>query len=178
MEILINSMLEHSQYTEEISSWNLNSIISSARLHDLGKIAIPDCILNKPDKLTSDEFSIIQTHPIAGERIIDQMISRTGDEEFLHNAKLFVAFHHEHWDGTGYPYGLKKEEIPLQGRMMAVVDVYDALSSKRPYKKAFTNEETIEIIQKNAGTHLDPQITEIFCQIKDKIELAKVRISN
>ncbi|MCL2472203.1 MAG: response regulator [Treponema sp.] len=178
IKILIDAMVEHSVYVDEIHSWNLDSLISSARLHDLGKIAIPDIILNKPDKLTPEEFTIIKTHPVAGERIIDQMISRTGDEEFLHNAKLFVAYHHERWDGTGYPYGLKGAEIPLQGRIMAIVDIYDALTSQRPYKKAFSSEEAIGIIQKGSGTHFDPQIADIFCGIKDKLELARVRISS
>ena len=177
-KILLDAMMERSLFIDEIQGWNLVSVISSARLHDLGKISIPDSILNKPDKLTPEEFTVIKTHPVAGERTIEHMISRTGDEEFLHNAKLIAGYHHECWDGSGYPYGLKGKEIPLQGRIMAIVDVYDALTSKRPYKKAFTNEEAIGIIKKGSGTHFDPQITEIFCQLKDKLELAMVRISN
>jgi len=177
IEIILKAMIERGLYTDEIQKWDLCSVISSARLHDLGKIAIPDSILNKPDRLTPEEFSVIKTHCSAGERIIDHMISLTEGADFLQNAKLFAAFHHEKWDGTGYPYGLKETETPLHGRIMAIVDVYDALTSQRPYKKAFACEEAMQIINNDAGTHFDPNITEIFCMVKDKLELARVRIS-
>jgi len=176
--ILIDAMLMCKLYAEEMHGWDLDSVVSSARLHDLGKIAIPDSILNKPDKLTLEEFSIIKTHCVAGERIIDHMISRTGDVDFLYNAKLFAAYHHEKWNGAGYPYGLKETANPLHGRIMAIVDVYDALTSRRPYKKAFASEEAIRMIRNNAGTHFDPYITEIFCEMKDKLELARIRLSH
>ena len=177
-QILISAMLKHGLYAAEIQGWDLESVISSARLHDLGKIAIPDSILNKPDKLTPEEFSVIMTHCIAGELIIDHMISRTGATDFLYHARLFAAYHHEKWNGAGYPYGLKETDIPLHGRIMAVVDVYDALTSQRPYKKAFPCEEAVNIILKDAGTHFDPGIAEIFCETKDKLELAKIRLLN
>ena len=176
MEILINAMMERGLYTEEMRGWNMDAVISSARLHDLGKIAIPDSILNKPDKLTTEEIAVIKTHSVAGERIIDHMISRTGDADFLYHAKLIAAFHHEKWNGTGYPYGLKETDIPLQGRIMAIVDVYDALTSQRAYKKAFTTEDAIGIIQNDAGQHFDPEIAGVFCAIKDKLELAQARL--
>jgi len=176
MKILIDAMLEHGLYIDEICGWDLESVVSSARLHDLGKIASPDSILNKPDKLTPDEFSVIKTHPVAGERIIDHMISRTGDMDFLLNAKMFAAYHHEKWNGSGYSYGLKEMDIPLQGRIMSIVDVYDALTSVRPYKKAFTSEEAINIIRNDSGTHFDPRITDVFCEIESKLELARIRL--
>ena len=176
--ILLDAMIEHGLYIDEIRTWNLDSIVSSARLHDLGKIAIPDSILNKPDKLTSEEFSVIKTHSVAGERIIDHMIARTGEMEFLNNAKLFAAYHHEKWNGDGYPYGLHGAQIPLHGRIMAIVDVYDALTSERPYKKAFTGEEAARVIEDNSGTHFDPLIATVFCEMKDKIELVKNRLSS
>ncbi|MCL2881095.1 MAG: response regulator, partial [Treponema sp.] len=105
VKIFLNAMQERSLHLDEIQSWNFDSVVSSARLHDLGKVSIPDSILNKPDKLTSEEFSVIKTHPVAGERIIDEMISLSGDGDFLRNAKLIAGYHHEYWDGTGYPYG-------------------------------------------------------------------------
>jgi len=176
VEILISAMIERGSYIDDMSGWDMDSVISSARLHDLGKIAIPDSILNKPDKLSPDEFSIIKTHCGAGERIIDHMISRTGNADFLHNAKLFAAYHHEKWNGAGYPYGLRETATPLQGRIMAIVDVYDALTSQRPYKEAFSCDEAVNIILEDAGTHFDPRIAEIFCGLKDKLELAKVRL--
>jgi putative two-component system response regulator len=175
-KILINAMIERGLYTDELLTWNVDSAISSVRLHDLGKVAIPDTILNKPDKLTDDEFAIIKTHVIAGERIIYSMISDVGPMDFLQNAKLFLAYHHEKWDGSGYPYKAKGEHIPLQGRIMAIVDVFDALTSERPYKKAFSIEEAIKIIEDGAGTHFDPKIVEIFCQMKNELELVKAKL--
>lgn len=179
-KVLLDAMIEQGLYTDEIRSWDVDSVVSSARLHDLGKISIPDSILNKPDKLTPEEFIVIKTHSLAGEHLIDNMIERTGNAEFLHNAKMFAAYHHEQWNGTGYPYGLNEKEIPLQGRIMAIVDVYDALTSERPYKKAFTSNEAFEIMDKESTTHFDPKIASVFCDIKDKIEMeqAKLKILN
>jgi len=178
IRILAEVMLGCGLYIDEMRGWDFDSIVSSARLHDLGKIAIPDSILNKPDRLTDEEFSVIKTHPIAGQRIIDHMEEKAGELDFLYNAKLFAVYHHEKWDGSGYPYGLKENDIPLQGRIMALVDVYDALTSKRPYKKAFESEEALGIMAKDAGTHFDPNIADIFFGIKNKLDLAKVRLSS
>jgi len=167
IKILIEEMRKENLYAEEINSWDVDKMISSARMHDLGKISITDIIVNKPGRLTIDEFEIMKTHAMEGERIIDEIIAQTGEGEFLHNAKLFAGCHHERWDGKGYPHGLTGEEIPLQGRIMAIVDVYDALISERPYKKAFSDEEAVEIIMKSAGTHYDPKIADVFFKAKD-----------
>jgi len=175
-KILVDAMLMHGIYIDEMYGWDFDSIVSSARLHDLGKIAIPDSILNKPESLTTEEYSVIKTHSIAGQRIIEHMIEKAGELDFLSNARLFAAYHHERWDGTGYPFGLFETEIPLHGRIMALVDVYDALISERPYKKAFSGEEAVLIIGNESGKHFDPSIADIFCSLKDKLELAKVRL--
>jgi putative two-component system response regulator len=167
IKILIDQMKVRKVYAEELSKWDVDKIISSARMHDLGKISITDIIVNKPQKLTEDEFALMKTHAMEGERIIDEIISRTGEGEFLRNARLFAGCHHEKWDGSGYPRGLKGEEIPLQGRIMAIVDVYDALVSRRPYKKAFENEDAMTIIMQNSGTHYDPKIAEVFYEVRD-----------
>ena len=177
MSILIDGMLELNVYSDELNDWDLDSVISSARLHDIGKISIPDSILNKPDKLTDEEFAIIQTHPAVGKRMIEQMTDRTGEALFLENAKLFAEFHHEKWNGKGYPNGLSGTNIPLHGRIMAVIDVYDALVSDRPYKKAFSHEKALSIIMEDTGTHFDPDIAEVFNKINDKIEAAKDRFA-
>jgi len=165
---LMEAMIADGTYADEMAGWDLNLMVASARLHDVGKISISDTILNKPGPLTKEEFAIMKTHAQAGERIIEQIVTRTGEAEFLHNAKLFAGYHHERWDGAGYPYGLKGTEIPLQGRIMALVDVYDALISERPYKKAFTHEEALDIIRAEAGTHFDPKIADIFLQAQKK----------
>ena len=176
IKILINEMKNRELYIDEIRSWDVDKIISSARMHDLGKISITDIIINKRDKLTDDEYEIMKTHALEGERIIDEIIAQTGEGEFLRNARLFAGCHHERWDGKGYPHGLKGTDIPLQGRIMAIVDVYDALVSERPYKKAFSDEEAVKIIMQNAGTHYDPKIAEVFYDSKDLFKAVREEI--
>ena len=171
IKLLLDAMLEQGIYVDEICDIDFDLFVSSARLHDVGKIFISDTILNKPDKLTTDEFSVMKIHTTEGERIISQIVSRTGDDEaFLHHAKLFAGYHHERWDGKGYPYGLEGTKIPLQGRIMAIVDVFDALVSERPYKKAFVRDEAIDIIMKNTGTQFDPLLTDVFYKIREQFK--------
>ncbi|MCL2102133.1 MAG: HD domain-containing protein [Fibromonadales bacterium] len=165
IKILMEAMVNEGLYWEEMVEWDLDTAVASARLHDIGKISVPDQILNKPSKLTPDEFMKIRNHTTEGKQIIDQMIAQTGNTQFLHHAKLFAEYHHERWDGKGYPHGLKGKEIPLQGRIMAIVDVYDALVSERPYKPSFPHEKAIAIIQKDSGTSFDSQIVEIFLRL-------------
>ncbi|MCL2030900.1 MAG: response regulator [Oscillospiraceae bacterium] len=169
IEVLIETMIARGVYADDLSELDMDSLISSARLHDVGKIAISDTILNKPGKLTDEEFSVMKTHTTEGERIIEQLISRTGDgEAFLHHARLFAGYHHERWDGGGYPHRLAGTDIPLQGRIMAFADVYDALVSERPYKKAMPEEEAARIIMEGAGRHFDPLIADVFYEIRDR----------
>jgi len=170
IKILMNAMLERGVYVDELRNWDLELVASSARLHDLGKIAISDLVLNKTDKLTKEEYEMIKKHAQEGERNIDQIVNRTGNEVFLHHAKLFAGYHHEHWDGTGYPYGLKETMIPLQGRILAVADVYDALVSVRPYKKAYSHEEATNVIITNSGKHFDPNIADVFYEVKEQFQ--------
>jgi putative two-component system response regulator len=174
IEILINAMFSKGVYVNEMSDWDLESVISSARLHDVGKISISDTILNKPAKLTDEEFAEMKKHAAEGERIIDKIVSRTENVEFLRNAKLFAGTHHERWDGKGYPLGLAEAAIPLQGRIMAIADVYDALVSERPYKKAFSAEEAERIITEGSGTQFDPFITNVFIDVKKQFAEVKV----
>jgi putative two-component system response regulator len=176
IKILINEMKAHGVYSEEVADWDVEKIVLSARMHDLGKISVTDLIMNKPGKLTNEEYEIMKTHVLEGERIIDEIIAQTGEGDYLHNAKMFAGFHHERWDGNGYPYGLKGTDIPLQGRIMAIVDVYDAITSERPYKRAFTNEEAVQIIMENAGTHYDPEIAKIFYSVKDQFKAVKAGV--
>ena len=160
---LLNAMLERGVYAEELRNWDFDIFISAALLHYVGKAAIPEEILNKDGKLTEDEFEIIKTHVSEGKKVISQIISRTGEAELLLNARLISSYHHERWDGDGYPNGLNKTAIPLQGRIMAVVDAYDALINKRPYKEALSHEESIRVINDEAGRQFDPYIAEVFC---------------
>jgi len=173
IKMLVDAMLVRGEYVDKLNEMDLSLFISSARLHDVGKITISDTILNKPGKLTDDEFEIMKSHAIEGERIVDQIVSRTGEAEFLRHAKLFAGYHHERWDGKGYPYGLAGMAIPLQGRIMAIVDVYDALVSERPYKKPFTPMEAVSIIMEGSGTQFDPTIADVFCSVQSQFEAVK-----
>jgi len=171
LEILVNELIRSGVYTDEMSDWDINLLLPSAQLHDVGKITVSDLILNKPSKLNNEEFEIIKTHCKEGERIIDYIIRKTKDDGFLNHAKKFAGYHHEKWNGTGYPRGLKGDEIPLEGRIMAIADVYDALVSERPYKKAFTHKQAVDIIRKDSGTHFDPKIVEAFLNVAAAFEM-------
>jgi len=177
IKILLDAMLEQGLYIDQICDIDFDLFISSARLHDVGKIAISDTILNKPGKLTDDELVTMKTHAEKGEHIVNQIARHAGnDEAFLSYAKLFTAYHHERWDGNGYPYGLKGDEIPVLGRLMPFADVYDALISERPYKKPFTHEEAMEIMLKGTGTQFDPAIVEVFVKVNEKFRKVKEKM--
>ena len=167
IKILLSAVIERGVYSDEVSDWNFEEVISSTRLHDIGKITISDLILNKPGRLTEEEYEVMKTHASEGEKIIDGIIAESGNEAFLKNAKLFAACHHEKWDGTGYPRRLKGTDIPLQGRIMAVADVFDALVSYRSYKSAFTHEIAVEIIKEGRGRHFDPEIVDVFLEVNN-----------
>ena len=162
LQLLIDIMRQHNIYTNELETWDINLFIMSSQLHDVGKIAIRDDILMKPAILTREEFEEMKKHTLAGVEIIEKIEKNTGKNDFLQYSKIFAGSHHEKWNGTGYPFGLKGTEIPLQGRLMAIVDVYDALTHDRPYKKAFTHAEAMRIIGDGVEAHFDPRLTEVF----------------
>ena len=176
MKALIEGLIKTDLYSETVSRWDLSVVLLSAQLHDVGKIAITDLILNKPAKLSEDEFEIMKSHVSVGVDAIKKIMSNADEHEFLHHALLIAGSHHEKWDGSGYPMNLKGLEIPLEGRLMAVADVYDALISERPYKKAFTHEEAIKIIEEGAGTHFDPDIIKVFRMVEDEFKNASAHI--
>jgi putative two-component system response regulator len=170
MKALINEMIRDEIYKDEISKWDTNFFIHAVQLHDVGKIAITDLILNKPSRLTDEEFEIMKTHVTVGVDAIERIMNNTEEIEqsFLRQTLYIVGTHHEKWDGSGYPLGLKGLNIPLEGRLMAIGDVYDALISVRPYKKAFTNEDAKKIIIDGFGSHFDPTLREVFCAVTDE----------
>jgi putative two-component system response regulator len=134
----------------------------------VGKIAISDQILKKPGRLDPEEFEEMKKHAAFGVHIIERIeASASGISDFLQHAKIFAGTHHEKWDGTGYPNGLAEEDIPLQGRIMALADVYDALISERPYKKAFPRAEAVKIIREGKGTQFDPALTDVFVKVME-----------
>ena len=139
-------------------------IRQAAPMHDIGKIGIPDAVLLKPGKLTDEEFEQMKTHSIIGAKILEN-----SESPLLQLAHLLAMEHHEKWDGTGYPNNLKAEEISIEGRIVAIADVFDALTSKRPYKEAWSVEEAFDFIEKQAGIHFDPDLVRLFLANKDKI---------
>ncbi|MDR0839152.1 MAG: response regulator [Oscillospiraceae bacterium] len=168
LQILVERMIETGEYYEEVSTWNIEQLIPSAQLHDVGKIAISDLILNKPGKLTDEEFKIMQTHAEIGEGIIRQIEIEANEHTFTKHARLIAGGHHEKWDGSGYPAGLKGTDIPLEARLMAIADVYDALVSARSYKRPMSTDEAKQIIEDGRGTHFDPTLVDVFSGVSDR----------
>jgi putative two-component system response regulator len=151
------------RYASQLTPDYVELLAKSAPLHDIGKIAIPDHILLKPGKLSADEFSIMQTHAMRGYDILCQADGYIGEQgDFLAIAMDIARYHHEKWDGSGYPHGLAGESIPLTARLMALADVYDALHSTRPYKTAMSHAQAADIIQQGRGRHFDPELVDIF----------------
>ena len=146
------------------------NLFNAAPMHDVGKIGIPDSIMLKPGKLTDEEFAIMKKHPEIGAEILGE-----SDSELIALAKLVSLTHHEKWDGTGYPNQLKAEEIPIEGRIVALADVFDALTSVRPYKDAWSIEKAMEFIKSQKSKHFDPQLVDCFEQQLDKILAIKDR---
>jgi len=177
IKILLQAMLSNNVYADEINRWDIETVASAARLHDIGKIVICDSILQKPGKLTEEEFEKIKTHTSEGSRIISQMVTKSGNSTFLNFAKIFADTHHERWSGGGYPNNLSNVDIPLQGRIMAIADVYDALVSERPYKESFSCEEAEQIIMAEKGTHFDPAIADTFYSVKHLFKAVTERVS-
>lgn len=134
-------------------------LFNAAPMHDVGKIGIPEAILLKPDKLTEEEWKVMRRHPAIGAGIIGKH-----NHPLLETARIVALTHHEKWDGSGYPRGLRGEAIPLVGRIVAIADVFDALTSERPYKKAWPESEAIEYLRREAGRHFDPRLVELFVQ--------------
>ena len=147
-----------------LSEDQVRLIVHASPMHDVGKIGIPDHILLKPGKLTPEEWSIMKSHTLIGERILAD-----ADDDFTKAGRVIALSHHEKWDGSGYPKGLKGEDIPLLGRITAIADVFDALTSKRPYKAPMSNEKAFGIIEKSVGNHFDPGVGKAFFGGIDKI---------
>jgi len=162
LTLLMDEMVKEGVYHDILKTWDIKLFLQSAQLHDVGKIAIRDNILMKPGPLTSEEFDEMKKHTTFGERVIEKIQKSARESVFLTHAKIMAGTHHERWDGTGYPRGISGANIPLQGRLMALVDVYDALISERPYKKAFEPPKAIQIVKEGSGTQFDPNLVDVF----------------
>ena len=152
------------------SAQYVTSITLAAPLHDIGKIKIPDSVLKKQGDLTEEEFELMKTHTIEGAKILEECAKQIDDNYYLLLGKDMAAYHHEWWNGKGYPYGLKGIKIPCCARVLAVADVFDALVSKRSYKQQMSFDQAFEIIKKGSGGHFDPEIVNVFLSVRPEIE--------
>ncbi len=146
-------------------------ILFASPMHDVGKIGIPDSILMKPARLTQEEFTVMQTHPAIGARLLSNSRS-----EILRMGEVIALTHHEKWNGSGYPAGLSGEAIPLEGRIVAIADVFDALTSRRPYKEAYSTEKSLGIMRDGRGSHFDPTALDCFLESIDDILAIKEEV--
>lgn len=169
VECIAKELKRQGIYSGILTDRYMEDMVVAAPLHDIGKIHIPDAILNKPGKLTEEEFEIMKTHTTAGEELLTHAKEELGESGYLNTAVEMAAYHHEWWNGEGYPYGISGEEIPLCARIMAVADVFDALASKRCYKNPMPLEKAYAIIREESGTHFDPVVVVAFLAVMEDI---------
>jgi HD-GYP domain-containing protein (c-di-GMP phosphodiesterase class II) len=177
VKIIMEGLIRKGYYKEILTPQYMEDVIKSAPLHDVGKIHIPDAILNKTVALTDEEFEIMKSHTTWGKTIIDKAISEVEGESYLREARNMAAYHHERWDGKGYPEGLKGEEIPLSARIMAVADVFDALTSPRIYKQAFSLSKVVEMIEEDKGVKFDPRCVEVLIEALPEVREVLKRLN-
>ena len=170
VRIILNGLKRKGYYASKLTEKYMADVEMSAPLHDVGKINIPDEVLNKPGKLDPDEFEIMKTHTTAGKKILENAISTVEGENYLKEARNMAAYHHERWDGKGYPDKLHGEVIPLSARVMAVADVFDALTSPRVYKPAFPLEKALQILEEGSGAQFDPKVIEVFMEALPEVK--------
>ena len=169
VEMLLQRLKKKSSHSNQITDEYIRDTAQASILHDIGKIAIDDSILMKRDKLTESEFNEMKKHTTAGENLLKEVQESISSKKIFNLAVEIARDHHEWWNGKGYPNNLKKREIPLSARVMAVADVFDALISERPYKRAYSPKEAYIIIVSESGTHFDPEIVKCFTKIYNKL---------
>ena len=169
VRIVMEEMKREGIYADKMTDEFIENVTNSAPLHDIGKISVPDSILCKPGKLTDEEFEIMKTHTTAGGKLIDSILRKVPESTYLNDAKNLAIYHHEKWNGKGYPSGLSGEDIPLSARIMAVADVFDALVSKRSYKEGFPYDKALKIIREESGAQFDPKIVDAFFASQEAI---------
>jgi PAS domain S-box-containing protein len=167
-KMIAEELAHNTEYRQQITPEYIDDIYQSSILHDIGKVGIPDAILLKPAKLTEEEFDVIKRHTNFGGDAIKAIESQIEGRSFLYLGKEIAYYHHEKWDGSGYPKGLKGEDIPLSARIVALADVYDALTTKRFYKPAYSHEKSKQIIVDLRATHFDPRVVDVFLNLEDE----------
>lgn len=173
--VLGAEMKNRGMYPRVITATYLEQLRMAAPLHDIGKIKIPDSILKNPGKLSSEEFEIMKSHTVEGGKIIEDTLKEIEGDNFFVIAKEVAVYHHEKWNGTGYPYGTRGEEIPISARIMAVADFFDALTSSRSYKKAYSAQKTYQILMEESGRSFDPRVVDCFMRSRGEIEKILVK---
>ena len=176
VRLLARHLQHHPAYQAILTDTMIEDLWKSAPLHDIGKVGISDNILLKAGKLTDDEFTEMKRHTIYGRDALQFSIAKLGPTSFLHIAQEMAYTHHERWDGTGYPQGLRGEAIPVSGRLMAVADIYDALISKRVYKPAFPHATAVNIIKNDSGTGIDPVVVTAFLELE--VDFCRIALDN
>lgn len=170
VELIARALKDKGRFNDLLSDEYIENLCKAAPMHDIGKICISDIILKKPGGLTEEEFDIMKQHAEQGGNVISSTMGKIEKKEFLDIAFDIATYHHEKWNGRGYPQGLREEQIPLSARIMAVADVFDALVSKRCYKEALDSKEAFKIIEESSGSHFDPEIAKIFIELRESIE--------
>ena len=178
VKLLAEEVRDRGYETDVLTDEYIKNLCLAAPMHDIGKIAVPDVILQKPGKLTEEEFEIIKKHTENGGRIIQETFGHLGNEQYTQMAYQVARFHHEKWNGKGYPEGRSRKEIPLCARIMAIADVFDAVSEKRCYREAMPLDKCFEIISNGSGQDFDPILVEVFLDIRKTIETAHKSIIN
>ncbi|MDY3249579.1 MAG: HD domain-containing protein [Candidatus Choladocola sp.] len=173
VELLVGELKKRGYYSDILSRDYINNLLKAAPMHDIGKIAVPDAVLQKPGRLSPEEFEIMKQHTSRGGEMIQETFGRMGDEQFLEIVTQIARYHHEKWNGRGYPEGLKRKEIPLCARIMAIADVFDAVSADRCYRAALPLEKCFEIIQDGSGQDFDPILAEIFLDLREEVRKVK-----
>ena len=178
VKLLAEELRHRGYYRDVLTRDYIKNLCQAAPMHDIGKIAVPDVVLQKPGRLTDEEFDIIKQHTVNGGRIIQDTFGHLEDDLYTKMAYQVAEYHHEKWNGKGYPEGLKRRAIPLCARIMAVADVFDAISEKRCYRDAMPMDKCFQIIEEGSGQDFDPIIAEVFLDIRDKVEAIHNEINN
>jgi len=177
VELLAKGLYKRGVYKDIVNPDFIHDLVNAAPMHDIGKICIPDDILRKPGKLTDEEFAVMRTHAEQGGLIIRQTFSHIGNARYRQIVYDVARYHHEKWNGMGYPEGLREQKIPLAARIMAVADVFDAVSQKRCYRSAIPLDQCFEIIEKGRGVDFEPVLVEVFLEMKDQIRQTVAEIA-
>lgn len=170
VKLLVEELRRRDYYKQVLTNDYIENLLMAAPMHDIGKISVPDVILQKPGKLTEEEFETMKLHTVSGGKIIQKTFGHLGEQQYAQMAYEVARFHHEKWNGRGYPEGLKGKEIPLCARIMTIADVFDAVSEKRCYRDAMPLEKCFQILQEGSGQDFDPILVEVFLDIREKVE--------